>query len=442
MAHDRTAATELDMRIQMLDLLLHWFMATCFRCNSNQLNLDVLLYLPVRRVENYDLSVRSHVLRESIPLLSTRNDLQKLGRMGAYHEHQVIFVLRQKNISELAKNLLDASNPADRNFGRHLSSEDVARLTSNPESRNQVISNLNAIGATVVSETLNGEYITANAPIAVWERLFRTKFFTFRQTQRNGDVLDIVRAEEYWIPANLDMHVESVFKTIEFPYDQIDGMTSSNVPIDDCDKGRCSCNPERALDSSNLTSAHGSNSSTQGFLLFDRHCSGTSDIWHNLSAQSQSGEAPQTKIRGRSSCQPYDSDDVLACRKSAFDLQYLMSSSPGSPTTYWSPDHSFTDWLVDIANMPSPPLVLTIGQAVDERSVTDSVHRAFTTQAIKLSAMGVTIVASSGVVSICPTQLEAEAPSSDVKCQSRPTFPSSNPFVTSVGISSVSIDCC
>ena len=441
MADDRTAATELDMSILMLELLLHWFMATCFRYNRNQLDLDVLLYLPVRRVENYDPSVLSHVLRESIPLLSTRNDLQKLGRMGAYHEHQVIFVVRQKNIYELAKKLLDASNPEDRNFGRHLSSEEVARLTSNPESRNQVISNLNAIGATVISETLNGEYITANAPIAVWERLFRTKFFTFRQTLQNGDVLDIVRAEEYWIPTNLDMHVESVFRTIEFPYDHIDGVTLSNVPIDGCDKGRCRCNPERALDSSNLTHAHGSNSSTQGLLLFDRHCTGTSDIWHNLSAQNQSGEAAQTKSIGRSSCHPYDSDDVLACRKSAYDLQYLMSSSPGSPTTYWSPDHSFTDWLVDIANMPSPPLVLTIGQAVDERSVTDSVHRAFTTQAIKLSAMGVTIVASSAVDSICATQLEAEASLSDVRCQSRPTFPSSNPFVTSVGIAPVSFDC-
>jgi hypothetical protein len=61
-----------------------------------------------------------------------------------------------------------------------------------------VVSYLISIGATVISETLSGEYITANAPIRLWEamfhtknapykecsiqRMFHTKFFMFHKT--------------------------------------------------------------------------------------------------------------------------------------------------------------------------------------------------------------------------------------------------------------------
>jgi Pro-kumamolisin, activation domain len=428
------------MRMLMLGLLLHWLAATRCRSSSNQVSLDSLLYLPVRRSENHDSSVHSHVLKESIPVLSTRNDLQKLGRVQADYVHQVIFVVRQRNMDELTEKLFDASNPAGSNFRRHMTSQEVAELTSNPEARDQIVSQLDAAGAIIISETLNGEYITANAPIAVWERLFRTEFFTFRQTLRSGHVLDIVRAVEYWIPTSLDMYVDSVFKTVEFPFSLMGGMVTSDVAVE----GRGS--PVGSLHSSDPTDAYGSSLSTQGLLLFDRHCSGTSNIWHNLPAQNKSGEllGPGSSSGGNSSCSLHGSHGVSACCEAALDLQYLMSSSPGSPTTYWSPDHSLTDWLVDIANMSSPPLVLTIGQAVEESSVTDSVHRAFTTQAIKLSAIGVTILASSSAGSIHDTQLGASSSSSssrNVRRKSAPSFPSSNPFVTSIGIAPVSAEC-
>jgi Pro-kumamolisin, activation domain len=432
------------MRMLMLGLLLHWLAAIRCRSSSNQVNLETLLYLSVRRSENHDSGVRGHVLKESIPLLSTRNDLQKLGRLLADYVHQVIFVVRQRNMDELTEKLFDASNPASSNFRRHMTSEEVAELTSNPEARDQIISQLDAAGATIISETLNGEYITANAPIAVWERLFRTEFFTFRQTLRSGHVLDIVRAEEYWIPTSLDMYVDSVFKTVEFPSSLMGGMVTSDVAVEGREP------PEGPLHSCDPTDAYGSSLSTQGLLLFDRHCPGTSDMWHNLSAHNQSGEVsgPSSSGGDHSSCSLHGSHGVSACCQAALDLQYLMSSSPGSPTTYWSPDHSLTDWLVDIANISSPPLVLTIGQSVEESSVTDSVHRAFTTQAIKLSAIGVTILASSSADSIHATQsssssslsLSSSSSSGNVRRKSAPSFPSSNPFVTSIGIAPVSTE--
>ena len=71
-----------------------------------------------------------------------------------------------------------------------------------------------------------------------------------------------------------------------------------------------------------------------------------------------------------------------------------MSASPISPTTYWYTDLSITDWLITVVNSVNVPLVLAISYGVQERSVSDSVLTASSMQAIKLVAMGVTIVAA------------------------------------------------
>ena len=120
-------------------------------------------------------------------------------------------------MDELTRILHDVSNPESASYGYHLSKDEVNELTSNPEAHATVTSYLHANGVSVLSETLNGEYITANAPIAIWERLLNTIFYTFHQTHFDGDTHTVVRAEEYSIPKELDAHVEGVMNTIEIP---------------------------------------------------------------------------------------------------------------------------------------------------------------------------------------------------------------------------------
>jgi hypothetical protein len=124
------------------------------------------------------------------------------------------------------------------------------------------------------------------------------------------------------------------------------------------------------------------------------------------------------------------------CGLSNLGAQYMMSTSPESPTTYWHSDSHFTDWIVEVADTVNPPLVLSIGFWSEERTLARSVHLAFTTQAIKLGAMGVTIVASSGDDGAVGSVVREEGTG---RCGYVPTFPSSNPFVTSIGSTSVSL---
>ena len=79
----------------------------------------------------------------------------------------MIFAVEQKNIDELTNILYDISDPDSPNCGQHWSNEEVSEFTSNPEGLDVVASDLNSNGASVVSETRAGEYITARAPIRV-----------------------------------------------------------------------------------------------------------------------------------------------------------------------------------------------------------------------------------------------------------------------------------
>ena len=84
------------------------------------------------------------------------------------------------------------------------------------------------------------------------------------------------------------------------------------------------------------------------------------------------------------------------CDESSLDLEYIMSLSKGSPTTFWYTDNFFDTWLLAVANTASPPLILSVSYGSEERYISTSLHKAFTTQAVKLGTMGVTIFVATG----------------------------------------------
>jgi Pro-kumamolisin, activation domain len=78
-------------------------------------------------------SKSTHVFKESIPLLSSRSDILKQSRMISDYNHEVIFVMKQKNMEELTRFLHDVSDPLSDNYGQHMTRTGVIELTANPE---------------------------------------------------------------------------------------------------------------------------------------------------------------------------------------------------------------------------------------------------------------------------------------------------------------------
>lgn len=371
-----------------------------------------------------------------MPLLSSRSDLLKGKRLYRDYIHEVIFVIRQSSMDELTRILNDVSDPSSENYGQHLSQHEVADLTNNEESRDAVVSYLHDIGASITSESLGWEYITAKAPIHVWEKMLNTEFFTFRQTHRDNRISEVVRAEKYFIPKSLDSHVESVFKTIQMPViisgaptliiKQAEPLSHANLIAD-------VITPLKIRNFYNMSvNTKGSEASTQAvFAALHQYFSPKNLV----DFQTRFQLTPQN-ITNQVGNYSSDSQCVALvdnCVESNLDVQYITSTSPLSPTTYWYTDLDFSSWLVTVANTVNPPLMISISYGQDELSSSHSELDAFQTQAIKLGVMGVTIVVASG---------DDGANSYTVRkstghCGYSPLFPASCPYVVSVGATSV-----
>ena len=384
---------------------------------------------------NTQIYSHTHIFKESSKDISSRSNVRKRDRMRHDQTHEVIFAVQQKNIDELTRILYDISDPDSPNYGQHWSKDEVTEYTSNPEGRDAVVSYLYSNGASVVSETRAGEYITARAPIKVWEKMFNTEFFAFRVTHSDKSIKNFIRAEHYSAPRELDEHLASVFNTIEM-FDQILKQTQS-VPL--AKKGEFSTagsgymTPDALRGYYNMSGTSGSVNSTQMIFggvgqYFSPANLATFQAWANSpvvpAANLVGGHVNDSKCRTHSNC-----------AEANLDMQYIMTMSPYSPTTYWYSDEWFTTFLQAVVNTVKPPKVISISYGSAETNMVAGVFIGFDTEAIKLGIQGTTILTSSGDDGVSPFQARADRN----LCGYVALFPASSPYVIAVGGTIVSL---
>ena len=349
--------------------------------------------------------------------------------------HEVIFAVQQKNIDELTSILYDISDPDSPNYGQHWSNVEVTEFTSNPQGRNAVLSYLNSNGASIVSETRGGEYITARAPIKVWEKMFDTEFFAFRMTHSDARLENFIRAEHYSVPRELDKHLASVFNTIEM-FDQIPKQTQS-IPM--AKKGEFSTagtgymTPDSLRSYYNMTGTTGSINSTQVIFgavgqYFSPANLASFQAWANSpvipAVALIGGHVNDTKCYVHSNC-----------AEANMDMQYIMTMSPYSPTTYWYSDSWFTSFIAAVLDTAKPPKVISISYGSLETGMSAGTYNGFDIEAIKLGIQGTTILVASGDDGVSPFFARGDRS----KCGYVPSFPASSPYVISVGGTIVSL---
>ena len=83
-------------------------------------------------------------------------------------------------------------------------------------------------GVNIVKTTLFGEYITAQAKVSTWERMFDTKMHEFHpiRNKKSAEGIEsseidksssVIRAESFSLPEEINDHVHSVFRYINLP---------------------------------------------------------------------------------------------------------------------------------------------------------------------------------------------------------------------------------
>ena len=344
----------------------------------------------------------THVFREFAAGLSSRVDLVRKERVAHDHIHEVIFAVQQQNVAELTRLLHEVSDPDSLNYGKHRSRLEIEEITSNPTSRDFLLNFLQDSGATTISESTFGEYITAQAPVSLWETMFKTEFYKFHHlSEENKLIVELVRAEMYSVPSVLHEHVASVFQTIQMVQtawgrpvifgfkNQTDGIQSHGVP-------QGSIYPAKLNKYYSIQNNTGKILSSQAVFQSINQFVSPQD----LATFQNTFHLPRhniTRFVGGGK------DDYICtlipetCSEGNLDMQYILAISQGARTTNWYTDlNDFSGWLLAVANEVDPPLVVSISYGVAENFISASEFDAFELQAIKLGLMGVTIVVSSG----------------------------------------------
>ena len=382
--------------------------------------------------------VKTHSYRSAATGLILDKRIMKEERAHPLETHDVIFVIKQRNMDELTRILHDISDPQSVNYGQHMSAAEIADLTRNPGSRSSVVKHLKSSGASIVSETSYGEYITARASIQVWEEMFNTVFYTYALQPSESDygqpsdksgVKRFVRAEEYSVPMVLDKHVTSVLNTVQMihvHYQRLPILESMSSVANTAFDG--SVYPAILNEAYNIDSNIGHPRATQAvYESLDQFFSP-----NDLTAFQERYGLPLIPVNQSIGDHSSDSHCIANwydCVEPSLDIQYITAISQSPTTNYYMPDASiFADFLTELANTINPPLVVSISYNRYESGTDISELEAFNVQAIKLSAMGVTIVTSSGDDGVSGFKTTDSS-----QCAYQPNYMSTNPYVLSIG---------
>ncbi|CAE6432120.1 unnamed protein product [Rhizoctonia solani] len=153
-----------------------------------------------------DLATR-HALRE-VP-----SGWTKIARAPAGHKIDLRVGLKQARMGELLNVLSKVSDPANSEYGKHLSKEDVDKLVApRSETVESVEQWLRSHGATVSGRSSAGDWVHVTVPVSRAEKMLGTKYNIYRHTSG----AHIVRSESYALPRSLDSHVDVVQPTTFF----------------------------------------------------------------------------------------------------------------------------------------------------------------------------------------------------------------------------------
>ena len=329
--------------------------------------------------------------------------------------HRLIFVIKQRNTEQLDDLLLKVSDPLSEEYGHYLTRSEVAAFTSNPESTQVVIKYLQNLGLSSVKSTHHGDYVTATAPLSLWEEVLETVFF--RVAEVNGDGKQTaVRCLQYTMPSSLHTHVLTILNTIQTPdfknrrsyrpllqakesisietltalkesvskdddvvttvgtgdyqlpkgsHGQDGGKVQPTVPLRVGITYPALLNYVYNIDPS-LT---GSELTSQAIFASDDQVLAIGDLQLFEEVFRLPRNTPELVYGGHvveGYCQ-----GILNCAEANLDTEYLTAIGTGVPTTYWYNEDSddcstFMNWIVDVSDSTSPPHVVTISYGMPE----------------------------------------------------------------------------
>jgi tripeptidyl-peptidase-1 len=370
-------------------------------------------------------SVNECVLKHSC----ISHDYQQGARADSETILRLVFAIKQKNTQLLEKILLDVSDPKSRNYGRHLTFDQIGQMTGQPKAVAAVRHWLAAAGvaASDMAATVNHEFLVANVTVAQAEHLLEAEFFQFSSQSQK----DVLRALNYSLPAPIAAHVDFISGVVNFPTARRFGVRTSEA-----------VDAQGSVTPSLLSNYYNVSSNTVASK------GATQSLFEISNAPQDFSPADLKKFQNSFNLPEQAVSDIIGsnqailclldpnyCGEANLDVQWIMAIAQGAPTTYWSvkesssSDDPFLDWILAVANTSNPPLVHSISYGSVEQDNDPSTMNRFSSEVAKLGARGITVMVATGDDGVA----NYPARSDKSKCGFYPSYPASSPYVTAVG---------
>jgi tripeptidyl-peptidase-1 len=365
------------------------------------------------------------------------------------HLHELVFAVRQNNLPELERILLDVSDPASANYGKHLTHKQVHELTANPAATRAIVQFCNEHGLSVKNTSAYGEYVTVHAPVATWNGLLGTRFVQLYRAQRNI-VQSVVRSTSYTMPSELVEHVYHVLGAVELPLRDVPPLEVHSILPKHATAlslgslqgaGENPCHSLMTPQCWNYYYNQTTNDARgQSQLVFGQRGYVISPTDMQTFATSsgidvQTIDCPNGGCDGDSTCQGYDPNmkpNGYLCVEGDLDVQWITAVGQSANNTFWQVqnlDTPFLEFITHIASLAEPPGVVTISYGSLESEMLPHNMDLFTAEAMKLGAQGVSILAANGDDGVAGYKARNDSS----KCGYTTSFPGTCPWVTSVG---------
>ena len=416
-------------------------------------NLNLLHHVPSHEVDGVNGGL--HVMRDDSSGLILEDHLIRVREALSTESHEVTFVIKQRNMDKLQSIFHEVSDPANANYGNHLTQEEIIDLTSNPESYEEVLTYLKASGAEIMPSSYSKVLITARGKLSLWERMFDTKFdvYSIRSDKSyeshsdNNNKTTFTRALKYSVPLSLDSHVAFVKGTVDTPPELI--RSHLPTPVSHSSSADHShfteatrlaggfVTPQLLNDAYNIQDNTGHPSATQAIVAGFGQVYAPEDLTSFQSFMRLPIQAVDRSINGASytkSAAWCQQNNLDICAETNLDIQYMMGMAATPTWHIYNDERDLSSWLVRLVYSPTPPpLVISFSYGYEEGYITRDEKRLFDQAAMMLGTMGVTIVIASGDDGGC----NPKARGNPSQCAYRPSFPNTSPYVTSVGATQV-----
>ncbi|KAL6306871.1 family S53 protease [Sparassis latifolia] len=350
--------------------------------------------------------------------------------------------LVQSNPAGLVDALYDVSTPSSQNYGKYLTKEEAAQFVSpTSETAAAVNSWLQANDITATAITPAADWLSFSIPVSKANDIFATEFSVFTHSSTGKQT---IRTLEYSIPAELQRHLDIVYPGTTFPVYTNKGRissTRSRVPKRSV-SARQDCSSTitpSCLQSIYAIPATPATQSTNQLLVtgFIGQYANQADLQTFLEDfrpnMSSSTTFAIQLLDGGSDPQGGSDAGVEA----NLDTQYTTGIATDVPITFLSVGSNNNDGylsgFLDVANYllaeNSPPQAMSTSYSFSEPGMPSDLANNLCNAYAQLGARGVSIMYSSGDGGVSGGQSQG--------CSTFiPTFPSTCPYVTSVGATS------